>query len=169
MNLYMIHLGGKVEDCNLEIHDVQFIAADHIDQTIEILKKNWYGKAEKLHIDSYKQLIGADGFALRLTGKKPESGKKVFFVQLGGYRRDTYQELHEVGLLVGDSLQEVKERAVKEIQADLIQNHVDSIANVEDVLISTDGEKYYLELSESQEVYNLAPDWFGYRRLDMEP
>ncbi len=168
MKLYMINLGGKVEGCNLEVHDVQFLAADRIDDTVELLKRNWYGKAEKLHIDSYKLITGADGHAVRLTKEKQESGKQLYFVQLGGYRKDTNQELHEIGLLIGDSLQEVKERAVKELQTDVIQNHVDSIVRVEDCLISVDGAQYYLELSKSQEAYELAPDWFGYRRLDIE-
>ncbi len=166
MNLFMISLGGKVNGCNLEVHDVQFVAAKHIDDTLKVLRSGWYGREEKLHMDSYKQISGADGYTLRLTKEKPDSRKQLFFVHLGGYQKDSSQELHEVGLLVGDTLQEVKERAPKEIQADAIQNHVDNIISVEACLHSTDGEQYYIELSESPEEFDFAPDWFGYRRLD---
>ena len=167
MNLYMINLGGKVRGCNLEVHDVQFVAAKHIDETVEVLKSSWYGQGEKLHMDSYKQITGADGYLIRLAKDKPESRKQLYFVHLGGYRKESSQELHEVGLFVGESLQEVKDRAPNELQAAEIQNHVDNIVNVETCLLSADGEKYYIELTESQEVFDPAPDWFGYRRLDI--
>ncbi len=167
MNLYMISLGGKVKGGNLEVHDVQFVAAEHIDETVDILKRGWYGMAEKLHMDSYKQIRGADGYSIRLTKEKPENGKQLYFVHLGGYRKESSQELHEVGLFAGESLQEVKSRAPEEVQAAEIENHVDHIINVETCLISTDGEKYYIELTETKEVFDHAPDWFGYRRLDI--
>jgi hypothetical protein len=165
-DLYMISLGGKVKGCNLEVHDVQFVAANHVDESVELLKNNWYGLADKLHMDSYKVINGADGYAVRLTQEKPESNKHLFFVHLGGYKKDSTQELHDVGLFIGETLQEVKERALKEMRVADIENHVDSIVCVETCMLSSDGEPYFVELSESHEVYDRAPDWFGYRRLD---
>jgi hypothetical protein len=164
----MISLGGKVKGGNIEVHDVQFVAAEHIDDTVEILKRNWYGQAEKLHMDSYKKINGADGFQVGLTKKKPDSKKELFFAHLGGYRSDSTQEQHEAGLFVGEYEAEVKERARSEKIAADIENHVDSLIRIEQVMMSTDGEQYYLELSEASEVFDQAPDWFGYRRLDKE-
>ncbi|MDF2487017.1 MAG: hypothetical protein K0R46_3185 [Herbinix sp.] len=166
MNLYMISLGGKVKGCNLEVHDVQFIVANHIDETINLLKSNWYGLADKLHLDSYKAVVGVDGYVLRLTENKPEHSKQLFFVHMGGYQKASTQELHEVGLLVGDSEQEVKARALKEIGAANIENHVDSIVRVEACMLSANGTSYYIELNECLEEFDQSPDWFGYRRLD---
>ncbi len=40
MNLYMISLGGKVEGANIEVHDVQFIAANDIDKLNRNLEEN---------------------------------------------------------------------------------------------------------------------------------
>lgn len=165
--LYMISLGGKVKSCNVEVHDVQFVVADHIDETIVLLKSVWYGLDEKLHMDSYKEIIGADGFTVRLIKKKPDSNKQLFFVQLGGYKKDSTQELHDVGLFIGECEQEVKERALKEIKAADIENHLDSIICVETVMQSTDGERYYVELRESLDDFDMVPDWFGYRRLNI--
>jgi len=164
--LYMISLGGKVKSCNIEVHDVQFVVADHIDETIELLKKVWYGLDEKLHMDSYKEIIGADGFTVRLTKEKPDSNKQLFFVQLGGYKKDSTQELHDVGLFIGECEMEVKERALNDIEVADIENHMDSIICVEAVMLSTDGETYFVELSKSLDDFDWVPDWFGYRRLD---
>ena len=164
-NLYMISLGGKVKGCNVEVHDVQFVVANHIDETVELLKNTWYGLDEKLHMDSYKVIIGADGYSLRLTKESPNSNKQLFFVQLGGYKKDSTQELHDIGLFIGESEREVKERALKEIKAADIENHVDSIIRVETFMRSTDGETYFVELVESNEDFDRVPDWFGYRRF----
>lgn len=168
MNLYMISLGGKVKGCNIEVHDVQFVVANHIDDTIELLKSNWYGREDKLHMDSYKVLVGADGFSIRLTKEKPNRSKQLFFVHLGGYKKSLTQEIHNITILVGESEQEVKERALKVTEVADIQNHVDSIIRVESYMLSTDGERYFIDLSESYEDFDQAPDWFGYRRLDKD-
>jgi hypothetical protein len=164
----MISLGGKVKGCNIEVHDVQFVIANHIEETVGLLKSCWYGLDEKLHMDSYKVIDGADGFAVRLTKEKPDCSKKLFFVQFGGYKKDSTQELHDIGLLIGESEQQVKERASIEKKVADIENHVDSIICVEKVVLSTEGEKFFIELSESHEDYDLHPDWFGYRRLDQD-
>ncbi|MBN2897757.1 MAG: DUF1543 domain-containing protein [Clostridia bacterium] len=86
MNLYMIGLGGKVHGANIEVHDVQFVVSDYIDQTVERLKANWYGMAEKLHMDSYTELEGADGFKVKVTKEKFSDKRRLFFVHLGGYK-----------------------------------------------------------------------------------
>ena len=166
MNLYMISLGGKAKGCNIEVHDVQFVAAGHIDETVEPLKKRWYGLGEKLHMDSYKEIKGADGYSVRLTKEKPEGLKHLYFVHFGGYKADSTQELHDIWLYVGDSEKEIKERAQLECQVSDIENHVDSLIPVDQAIISATGEAYYIELCECKEDFLLVPDWFGYRRLD---
>lgn len=167
MNLYMVSLGGKAKGCNIEVHDVQFAAANHIEEVIELMKKNWYGLAEKLHMDSYKEITGADGYQVRLTKEKPNSNKRLYFVHFGGYKADSTQELHDIGFYVGENDKEVKARAMMTFQVAEIENHVDSLVPVESVILSATGETYYIELSESMESFDRTPDWFGYRRLDL--
>lgn len=167
-NLYMITLGGKVNGCNIEVHDVQFVVANHIDETIELLKSRWYGRKEKLHMDSYKIITGADGFTVQLTKEKPANKEQLFFVHFGGYKKESTQEQHDVGLFIGESDEVVKERVLKDIHISEIQNHVDSIIPVEASMVSTDGETYFIKLNKSNEYFDQAPDWFGYRRLDID-
>jgi hypothetical protein len=168
MNLYMVSLGGKVTGCNIEVHDVQFVIANHIDETVGLLKSTWYGLGHKLHMDSYKAITGADGYKIQLTKVKPNNTKQLFFVQFGGYKKECTQELHDIGLFVGESEADVKERALKLVQIADIENHVDSILPIETVIRSIDGETYFIELVESMEYFDQSPDWFGYRRLDIE-
>ncbi len=167
MNLYMVSLGGKAKGCNIEVHDVQFVVADHIDNTVEALRNNWYGLPEKLHMDSHKLIKGAEGYSIRLCLEKPENKKHLFFVHLGGYKKVSTQEIHDVGLFIGEADQEVKERVNKENSVADIENHLDSLVEVEARLLSADGKTYYIDLVKSNEEYNMEPDWFGYRRIDI--
>jgi hypothetical protein len=167
MNLYMISLGGKVSGANIEVHDVQFAAAEQIDDTIELVKANWYGLEEKLHMDSYKHIKGADGYEINLTKEKSCGIQKLFFAHLGGYCKETTQEIHKVTLIVAKTAKEAKQRASQDTAIFEEEGHVDRLVDVEECLLQKEGETYYIELKESKEDFQLNPDWYGYKRLDL--
>lgn len=167
MNLYMISLGGKASGANIEVHDVQFAAADHIDDTIELVKANWYGVEEKLHIDCYKKINGADGYEVKLEKEKSNGQKRLFFVHLGGYDKNKGQEVHQVALFASETANEAKHRAFIETETSETEWHVDQVVDVEASLLQRENEKYFLELRESEAAFDLRPDWFGYKRLDI--
>ena len=52
--LFMIHLGGKAKGALIEVHDVQFVIAEKIEDCERSLRDHWYGLDLKCHIDSYK-------------------------------------------------------------------------------------------------------------------
>ncbi len=164
--LYMISLGGKAQGANIEVHDVQFVVADSIDATIPLVKEHWHGKPLKLHMDSYKEIVGAEGYSITLSSEPVQSSLKLYFVYLGGYHPESTQEIHEVRLLVGTSLSEVKARSNddKLFQAELW--HVDQVVEVNEALLTEEGEEVYIVLEKSGRDYDLKPDWFGYKRLD---
>lgn len=39
--LFVIGIGGSVSKANIEVHDVQLVIADSIENTYEILKEDW--------------------------------------------------------------------------------------------------------------------------------
>lgn len=164
--LYMISLGGKIAGANIEVHDVQFVIAPSIEAAMPLVKGHWYGNGLKLHMDSYVTINGADGYEISLSKDEVTNGQKLYFVYLGGYNKTATQEIHDVRLMVGGSSQEVKSLAIKTQGFDYIQRHVDSVVDVEKHLLTESGDTYYLKLTPAEEVYDLKPDWFGYRRLD---
>ncbi len=167
MKLYMVSLGGKVKGGNIEVHDIQFVAGNQVEDTIDALKENWYGLPLKLHMDSYKLINGAQGYEIQLTQQKSTQKQKLYFVHFGGYKKDCTQELHDVAFYVGESEPEVRARALNEASVADIENHVDSIVGVDEVLLSADGKQYFIELIKTDKKYDMEPDWFGYRRLDV--
>ena len=55
-NLYLVVLGGKVPEANIELHDVRWVIGKKIEDTYDYLRESWFGSLEELHIDSYKKL-----------------------------------------------------------------------------------------------------------------
>lgn len=166
--LYMISLGGKAGGANIEVHDVQFVVAANIDAAIPLLVDHWYGSELKLHMDSYMEINGTDGYALTLTEEKQSEENRLFFAYLGGYKETSTQEVHDVRLMVCGSEREAKSLAMQAEGFDYSQRHVDSVIDVESKLLMTSGDQFYLKLTQTKKTYNLRPEWFGYRRLDQK-
>ena len=54
--LFLVVLGGRVDKANVELHDVRWAVGSKIEDTFDILRRDWFGSIEGLHIDSYKKL-----------------------------------------------------------------------------------------------------------------
>lgn len=168
MNIFMVSLGGKVEGANIEVHDVQFVVAEQIEDTIDRLKDKWYGKIEKLHIDSYRKILGADGYEVKLTKERPNHSQRLFFGQIGGYDDiHSMQEMHRLVLVVAKTEKEAKEKIKQDDMLYKEKGHVDEIVDVEEKLLQIDNENYYIELVKSKETFDICPEWYGFKRIDI--
>ena len=116
--LFLVVLGGKAKKANVEVHDVRWVVGSRIEDTYEILKKDWFGDIQGLHIDSYKKIEFVDGYKINLKNIKNKKLKKSFngsnikknlwFVNIGGYSPSSMQEKHEFGLVAASSKLEAK-------------------------------------------------------------
>ena len=72
-NLFLVVLGGRANKANIELHDVRWVVGSCIEDTFDILRRDWFGNLEGLHIDSYKKINYVDGHKIIL--KKIETKK----------------------------------------------------------------------------------------------
>ena len=54
--LFLVVLGGRAHKANVELHDVRWVVGSKIEETYDILRSDWFGSVEGLHIDSYKKI-----------------------------------------------------------------------------------------------------------------
>ncbi|KAF5065467.1 hypothetical protein DSECCO2_273480 [anaerobic digester metagenome] len=162
-NLFVIGIGGSSPKANIEVHDVQLVIADCIENTYETLKEDWYG--EHLHLDEYKILTGADGYAIQIADYPQNTHLNLFFINMGGYLKETFGEQHEYGFFVAETEKEAKEKAKKELLKNVVESHVDVVFKVENSLKFADGKTVYIHLNPDGKIYNLNPDWSGYKKL----
>lgn len=162
--LYMICFGGEALGANIEVHDVQFVIAEDMQDTYVALEENWYGG--ELHLDSYKALEGAEGFAITVLEEAYTGPSKLFFIHIGGYDPKVMGEKHKYGLIVAGSLAEAKRSAVKNLYTGEVQEHIDSIVEVTTAPLLNKVSSGYIHLNKTSGVYDLIPDWFGYKPLN---
>jgi len=145
----MILLGCKPVGRNTEQHDLFF----GIGRTLGDVKKDildfWKEADGKIHIDARREVQHVDGYKVSVADKKNSITKneKLFFINLGGYKPNEFEEFHYKMLTVssdkGSAIQKAKqsafykhtgfEGAVSHID-DKYGIDVDDIYEIEDVL-----------------------------------
>lgn len=159
-NLFMVLLGCKPRGRLTEQHDIFFgIARQLSDLKIDMIHA-WPEAEGKLHVDAWRKITSVDGFAVSV-GKRSEGVEqslRLYFVNLGGYRGNDFEEYHYKQLVVADSL----ESAVKKAKSSaFFKNHisphvddkygldVDDVFTVEDALPLSMRNAYQLFIHES--------------------
>ncbi len=172
--LFLAVLGGRSAGSHIEQHDVRFVAGHTIDDTLSELRRQWFGRREGLHLDSYMAVRAIDGWAVHLVpvpaSPRPE---RLWFVNLGAYRPDSLAELHHFGLVVARSAQAAKAAARRQWLAGALQQHKDDLVAIDDCLALEQfellgGESWHVQLEPHPQGLSQpqVPDWFGYRRID---
>ena len=172
--LFLAVLGGRTATSLIEVHDVRFVAGATIDDTIPELRRQWFGRREGLHLDSYMAVRAIDGWTVRL-GRDPAAprSERLWFVNLGAYRPDSLAELHQFSLVVARSSQAATAAAKRQWLQGALQQHKDDLCAVDDCLAIEQleligGERWHVQLDPHPEGFSQpqVPDWFGYRRID---
>ena len=163
--LFMVYLGGKAPKANIELHDIQFVVGESIDETFDTLKQNWFGTVQGLHLDSYCHVSSADGYQISLSEQPPTDGPHLYFVNIGGYQPENMAELHQFDLFVSDTPNNAKQKALKSLLHNSELQHKDNLYDVDDCLSIQKIGQYYIHLSKSSEQQSkkLKPDWYGYQ------
>ena len=187
IHLFLVVLGGRARNANVELHDVRWVVGTRIEDTYSLLRKEWFGIIEGLHIDSYKKIDIVDGYKVNLKNienkklknnkflKGNNTKKKLWFVNIGAYNPCSMQEKHEFGLVVASNSLEAKNKAKSKWLNGFKKKHKDDISpliNFTDVddceIIKKVGNweiELILENNSAENTY--YPDWYGYKRIDM--
>lgn len=162
-DLYVIYVGGKIKGSILELHDMRFVAANHIEECYGALRRSWWGNPESLHLDAWGALTYADGYEVTLSKEASQGEHSLFFVHLGAYDPKQFTEIHKNLFIVAKNKDEAKKRAKSQIQ-DYFKPHTDalmsfesdSILNVEEEL---DGFSIHLTKSEAEKPFEFSCDY----------
>lgn len=165
MKLFMFYVGGNAGKSNIEVHDIQFVAAEKPEDAWPALRAAWFGDADKIHIDGYSQITWADGYDVVLAKQPPTADVRLFFVNAGGYRPDTLAELHEFDLFVAQGPRGAKEKALRTLLRGVDQQHKDNLKEVDDCLLLDKVGDWYLHLTPNAVGTAAKPEWQGYQPI----
>ena len=184
--IFLVVLGGRAKKANVELHDVRWVVGSRIEDTFDVLRNDWFGNFEGLHIDSYKKIKHVDGYKINLKNIESKklknknflngnaSKNNLWFVNIGGYDPNSMQEKHEFGLVVASSKLEAKNLAKSKWLIGLKKKHKDDIASLNKLIGCDDCKliqnigKWEIELAQDDNLIKETnnPDWYGYKRID---
>jgi hypothetical protein len=161
--LFLVYLGGRAPKANIELHDVQFVAGDSIEDTFEQVRQRWFGTVKGLHLDAYLEVKFVDGFRVELRRDPSAQPEKLYFVNLGGYDPASVAELHQFGLFVANTVTDAKDKAKKALLTRSLQQHKDDLFDVDDCIPVGEVAEHFAHLIPDPRTQSFIPDWFGYR------
>ena len=182
LKLYMVLLGATPAGRNTEQHDLFFGIANSLKELIPQMKKFWPETKGRIHIDAWREVSLVDNFSIEVITKKEEvetaTADKLFFINLGGYKENEFEEYHYKTLAVAKKLG----LASKKTKASTFYKHcgfkgaeshiddkygidVDDIYKVEDLLSADLKKQYSLKISKTETVSNEDILHIGYLKL----
>ncbi|MGV3762416.1 DUF1543 domain-containing protein [Parapedobacter sp.] len=178
LKLYMLLLGCKPRGRHTEQHDVFFGIGNSLNDLVPDMIDFWPEAAGEIHIDAWREVSAVDDYSvsigLRSSVLEAEDQRKLFFINLGGYKENDFEEYHykclSVGLTAAVAIRQAKEQTFwkHRISSHIDDKYgidVDDVYEIEEVLASHLKEKYVviIEPSSSTQVADeLHP---GYLKL----
>jgi len=182
LKLFMVLIGATPAGRHTEQHDVFFGIAETLPGLVDDMKSFWPEAAEVMHIDAWREVTAVDGYRVNViqkTARAITEGPKLFFINLGGYQANKFEEQHYYIL----TAKENRSLAFREAKETLFyqQNHipggtshiddkygidVDELYEIADILSAQQKEKYTIQLSPG---VDLAEDEFhlGYLKMSL--
>ena len=109
VKLYMIMLGCRPKGRCTEQHDIFFGIGNSLKELIPSMNTFWPEAKGQIHIDAWREVTMVDNFQIKVLpkGTMAASASQLFFINLGGYKENEFEEYHYKILAVGDSLSDV--------------------------------------------------------------
>jgi hypothetical protein len=165
--LFMILLGCKPTGRHTEQHDVFFGMAYELKELVPEIEAFW-PDAGKIHIDAWREVTQVDGFRIKVSTKSDSDRfrnpdyNKLFFINLGGYQPNRFEEQHYFLLTVKEN----RTAAIKDAKQTMFfkSNHfgkavshiddkygidVDEVYEIEEILSPGQKEKYEISFESS--------------------
>jgi hypothetical protein len=167
LKLVMIMLGATPPGRHIEQHDIFFGIGTSLKDLAADMKAFW-PEPEKIHIDAWREVTVVENYRVAIVPKEqpvnPKAlDKKLFFINLGGYQENKFEEQHYVLLTVKDN----RAAAFSEAKATFFYRNnsfgktgtshiddkfgvdVDDLYEIDDVLAPALKKKYRVELHPS--------------------
>ena len=174
-------LGCRPQGRFTEQHDIFFGIGKSLKELIPNMKAFWPEAKGKIHIDAWREVTKVDDFQIEIKSKGTvsENSNNLFFINLGGYKENEFEEYHYKHLAIGETLAEASKKA----KATTFYKHcgfkgatshiddkfgidVDDAFNVKEILAPFFKENFDIAITKSES--SLAEDvlHIGYLKID---
>lgn len=146
--LFVVMIGGTHAKARIELHDVAFAVGDTLESTYPQLRTQWFGEPRGLHVDSWMEVDGVEGWQVRFSdAPAPAGSPRLFFINLGGYEEGVFGEAHKYLLVVAGDAGEAKAKGKAQADARWRLPHKDALYDVDDCIpVDTVGGRHLVLL-----------------------
>ena len=146
--LYMLLLGATPKDRFIEQHDVFFTIGTSLKELVPHIRQFW--PTDKIHIDSWREVNVVDGYRVNVVPSNSNNNSvKLFFLNLGGYKKNEFEEFHYKMLLAATD----KASAIKAAKQTAFYKHT-SFKGAESHI----DDKYGVDVDDIFEIADILPD-----------
>ncbi|WP_417361127.1 DUF1543 domain-containing protein [Galbibacter sp.] len=165
LKLFMVMLGCKPEGRYTEQHDIFFGIGESLKELLPQMNEFWPEAKGQIHIDAWREVRHVDGYSITIEERRhvPDP-HQLFFINLGGYKENEFEEYHYKILTVtkskADAIKNSKESAFyKHCGFEGAPSHiddkygvdVDDIYTIEEILPTSVKQMYQLSYTKSSE------------------
>ncbi len=182
MKLFMILIGCKPDGRHTEQHDIFFGIANDLKELVPEMNIFWPETKGRFHLDGWRTVTQVDGHDVHVIAKDEsfayEQTHKLFFINLGGYKKDEFDEFHYKLIIAAPdktaAIQQAKETAFfKHTHFEGANSHiddkygvdVDDLYEIEDILPLHIKEQFCIVLSPADSIVKDELH-LGYFKLD---
>ena len=166
-NLFMLLIGCKPQGRHTEQHDVFFGIATSVKELLPQVITFWPEAEGKMHIDGWRMVTQVNGYDVRVVDANENtlSQAQLFFINLGGYKQNEFEEFHYKMLVAArdkaEAIQQSKQTAFYKHTGfaganshidDKYGVDVDDVYEIEDILSPAVTTKYQLVLTKADTV-----------------
>lgn len=148
IKLYMALLGCKPPGRHTEQHDVFFGIGGSLNELVPDILAFWPEADGKIHIDAWREVAVVDGYTVNVIPRSQadtsQTRPKLFFVNLGGYKENDFEEYHYKCLAVAsDAAGAIKQAKEQTFWKHSISAHID--------------DKYGIDVDDIYEIDEVLP------------
>lgn len=156
--LFMVLLGCTPPGRHTEQHDIFFGIGTTLRDLIPAIKASWPEAKDKIHVDAWREVTNANGYAITVQeANAPGLSKsaQLFFINLGGYRENEFDEFHYRTVVAAANLDMAKATAKKTAffkhhNLRHAPNHPNAAAHIDD--------KYGVDIDDVYNVEDILPE-----------
>ena len=106
-------IGCRPKGRYTEQHDIFFGIGNSVKELIPQMNEFWPEAKGNFHIDAWREVNFVENYKIEVVpkGTATANSSQLFFINLGGYKENEFEEYHYKLLSVGDSLSEVTKKA----------------------------------------------------------
>lgn len=181
MKLYMIMLGCRPNGRFTEQHDIFFGIGNTLKELVPEFK-NFWKNAGSIHIDAWREVTNVDNHKIEISVKSTNeiSNKNLFFINLGGYKENEFEEYHYKILTVAETLSEAQKKskqtaffkhcgfgsnALSHID-DKFGIDIDDSFNIKEILMPVFKNRFEIKITKSDAILLEDELHIGYVKLD---